>query len=688
LIWIKFRILPREQNELPKTQAFLPIIVLPIVGATSVLANVFQGVRMNSSSSTLTTLLIAVIVVAAMYLTREVLIPLALAGILSFMLAPPVRALQRLRLPRAVAVITVVIFAFATIFALGRIMAREVTQLAADLPRYQAEISAKIEGLRGEGGGTLERAQNVLETLGQELTNGQQKLDQMGRSLSPRPGNNPLVPVEVHEPLGGPIQVLSSLISPLLGPLATTTLIVVFVIFILIQREDLRNRLIRLAGSTDIPQTTAAIDDAAHRLSHLFLTQLAINTGFGVFVGIGLWWIGIPSAFVWGVLAGILRFIPFVGPILGLIFPLALAISVGSGWSMALWTGALFIVLEGLTGQVIEPVFEGRSTGLTPVAIVVAATFWAWLWGPVGLVLATPLTVILVVLGRHFETLKFFDVLFGDEPALSDSQVFYQRMLARDPIEAIEQAKSFMGNHSLSRYCDEIARPALTLAQKDVERGALDARNMETLYATMESLFADIAHDHRLLKAETRPANEAPPGSLPILDQTHLAPHWLTDGSFVSLGARSALDEAAAVVIATLAATHGIAARVERRDALSATQLAKLDLSRAALICVSCLDMKIPAHIHYAVRRIKNKAPHAKVLLGVWTAADDQAIANLKSAVNADYATKSFHDALAIILQEACFGGAPHSIRTSSQDQDAVELSPRLHIAHASTQRH
>jgi len=643
---------------------------------------------MNSPSSTLTTLLIAVVVVAAMYLTREVLIPLALAGILSFMLAPPVRALQRLRLPRAVAVITVVIIAFGAIFALGRIMAREVTHLAADLPRYQAEISAKIEGIRGEGGGTLERAQDVLQTLGQELTSGQQKLDQLGQSLPSQTVNKPLVPVEVHEPLGGPVQVLTSLVSPLLGPLATTTLIVVFVIFILIQREDLRNRLIRLAGSTDIPHTTAAIDDAAHRLSHLFLMQLAINTGFGVFVGLGLWWIGIPSAFVWGVLAGVLRFLPFVGAILGLIFPLALAISVGSGWSMALWTAALFVVLEGLTGQVIEPVFEGRSTGLTPVAIVVAATFWAWLWGPVGLVLATPLTVILVVLGRHFEALKFFDVLLGDEPALSDSQVFYQRMLARDPIEAIEQAKSFMGNHSLSQYCDEIARPALALAQKDVERGALDTRNMEILHATMESLFTDIAHDHGLLRAETRPGHEAPAGSLPIMDQTHLAPHWLAEGSFVSVGACNALDEAAAVVIATLAATHGIAARIVRPGALSAAQLANLDLSRAALICLSCLDMKIPAHIHYAARRLKCKAPHAKLLLGVWAAADDQALAGLKSAVSADYATKSFHDALAIILQEASFGGAPHSTQTTPQDQDAVEPPPRVRITQVSVQRH
>ncbi|MCL2428552.1 MAG: AI-2E family transporter [Alphaproteobacteria bacterium] len=609
------------------------------------------------------------IIVAIMYMTREVLIPLALAGILSFMLAPPVRMLQRLHLPRAAAVVAVVALAFALIFVLGRIMAAEVRQLADDLPRYQSELSAKIKTLRGGQGGALERAQEILQNLGDELTQNRPSGLQAENSPS-APVRNPLIPVEVHEPLGGPVQVLSNFVSPLLGPLATTVLIVVFVIFMLIQREDLRNRLISVAGSTDIPRTIAAIDDAAHRLSRLFLTQLTINTGFGIFVGLGLWWIGIPNAFIWGVLAGVLRFIPFIGPVLGLIFPLVLAISVGSGWSMAVWTAALFIVLEGITGQVIEPIFEGHTTGLSPVAIVVTATFWAWLWGPVGLVLATPLTVILVVLGRHFEFLKFFDVLFGDEPALSEPQVFYQRMLARDPVEAIEHAKGFMGTRSLSKYCDEVALPGLTLAHNDAERGALDMHNMENLRATVEHLFADIAHEHRLLRC---PPNEAA-GRVPVIQPHQMAPNWLCEGSFVSIGAYSALDEAAASVIATLARAHGLMARTEKPGALSATQLGNLDLSNAALICLSCVGSNKAAHINYAARRIKSKAPHAKLLLGVWTATDDETLATLQSAVNADYATRSFHETLLIVLNEAAAREpsepAPCAVTDSSQERD------------------
>jgi predicted PurR-regulated permease PerM len=416
---------------------------------------------MDSYSSLLNKLLVLVIIVAIVFLAREVLLPVTLAGILSFMLAPLVRMLQHLHLPRGLAVVSVVLLAFAAIFALGTVMAREVTLLAGDLPRYQATISAKIQRLggSGEGGtaGTLRRAEEVIQDLGKEISKGNL-------------GQQTLVPVEVHEPSGGPLQTISSLISPLLSPLAMTGLIVVFVIFILIQREDLRNRIIRIAGSTDIPHTTAAIDDAAHRLSHLFLAQLAINTGFATLIGLGLWWIGIPNAFLWGALAGILRFVPYLGAILGMVFPLVLALSVDPGWSMVLWTLGLFLGLEALTGQIIEPIFEGHSTGLSPVAVVLSATFWAWLWGPVGLVIATPLTVILVVLGRHIEALKFIEILLGDEPALSEPENFYQRMLARDPIEAVEQAKLFMAKHSLSDYCDEIVRPALILAQKDVER--------------------------------------------------------------------------------------------------------------------------------------------------------------------------------------------------------------------------
>jgi predicted PurR-regulated permease PerM len=593
---------------------------------------------MTSYSSALNTLLIVVIIAASLLLAREVFIPITLAGILSLMLAPLVRMLQNLRLPRGLAVTTVVLVAFAATFALGALIGRELTQLARDLPSYQATIVAKIQRFNGSGESgiarTLEQAEEVIEELGKEISKGR------------LPQQTP-VPVEVHEPRGGPLKTLSHLIGPLFSPLATTGLIAVFVIFILAQREDLRRRLIRLVGATDIPHTTAAIDDAAQRLSRLFLTQLIINTGFAIVIGLSLWWIGVPNPFLWGTLAGILRFVPYIGAILGMVFPLALALSVDPGWSMVLWTLALFLGLEALTGHVIQPIFVGHSTGLSPVAVVLSATFWAWLWGPVGLVIATPLTVMLVVLGRHINGFKFLEVLLGDEPALSEAENFYQRMLARDPIEAVEQAKSFMATHSLSDYCDDIARPAMTLAQKDIDRGVLEASELKIVCKTVETLFADIAYEHRFPNSATTVTK------LPFVEKDKLALNWRSRDSLVLIGVHSELDEAAAVVLAALTEMHGIKARIEHLEALGAANLAKLDLSVTAMFCLSSVDIKTPAHVHYVARRLKNSAPHAKLLLGVWSAADDRVLVDLKKAVNADYVARTLHDAAAVILDEA-----------------------------------
>jgi predicted PurR-regulated permease PerM len=617
-----------------------------------------------NSSSTLNGMLIAVTIVATLFLAREVLLPIALACILSFMLAPPVRMLQNHRVPRGLAVAAVVLLTFFLIFMLGGVMARQVNHLAKNLPRYESTISAKIERLQGFGsGGTLERAQQVLEDLSKQLGAGQQKPTQEPTAEEERSAP---IPVEVQEPKGGLLHILSRLINPLLGPLATTAIIIVFVIFILLMREDLRDRLIRLAGSTDIPHTTAALDDAARRLSRLFLAQLAINASFGLLVGFGLFLIGIPSSFVWGVLAGVLRFIPFIGPILGLIFPLALAISVDPGWSMVLWTILLFLGLEVITSQLIEPVIQGHSTGLSPVAVVVAATFWAWLWGPVGLVLAVPLTVILVVLGRHVDALEFFDVLLGDKPALSQAQGFYQRMLARDPIEAIEQAKSYIMTHSLAGYCDEVVRPGLMLAQRDAERGILEDEKKIHMRETVESLSTDIAHEHWLARREMHESAAPSAARLPILATDQLAPAWRSAKPLLVIGARTELDQAAAAMLATLVEMHGVPARVERAEMLAACNIASLDLSGVALMCVSSVDVRTPAHIHFAARRLKSRAPHARLLLGLWSAKDEKTGIELKEAVGADHFANTFHRAAAIILQEAA---ADHECRAEVADK-------------------
>ena len=303
--------------------------------------------------SAVATAILAVIIIMLLYFGREIIIPIALAILLSFVLAPLVGLLQRVRVPRGLAVVSVVVIAFAFIFAMGSLLAAQLAQLAGDLPRYQSTISEKIQSFRETtaGRGTLERASGMLKDLSKELDKPKEAAIGLGGGASPKaaPPLKP-VPVEVRQPDPSALESLQSLISPLLHPLATTGIIVIFVIFILLQREDLRNRLIRLAGSHDLQRTTAALDDAASRLSRLFLIQLVLNGSFGVVIGIGLWLIGVPSAILWGILAAVLRFVPYIGAVIAAAFPLALAVAVDPTWSMLLWTVALFLVVEPIVG--------------------------------------------------------------------------------------------------------------------------------------------------------------------------------------------------------------------------------------------------------------------------------------------------------------------------------------------------
>ena len=401
---------------------------------------------------------VAALIIAGLYFGREIFVPVALAVLLSFVLAPFVMRLHSWRVPRTVSVLVVVVIGFSIIFSLGGLMVSEATRLAGKLPGYQQTLSDKIESLRGLMGGsrTLEQASTVLKELDTEL----QHRDAGGRpdsGLVRQPRDKPIpIPVEVRQPDPGALTTLVAIIQPLLSPLTTTGVVVIFVVFILLQREDLRNRVVRLAGSGDIQRTTAALDDAGKRLSKLFLTQIAFNAVFGLVIGIGLELIGVPSAPLWGLIAMILRFVPYIGALISAVFPLILAAAVGSGWEMLVLTAALFAFSELLAGQVLEPLIFGHSSGLSPVAIILSASFWTWLWGPVGLVLATPLTVCLVVIGRHVDRLKFLDIMLGDRPPLTPPQLVYQRMLAGDPMEAAEQAQDHLQNASLEDYYDTI----------------------------------------------------------------------------------------------------------------------------------------------------------------------------------------------------------------------------------------
>jgi predicted PurR-regulated permease PerM len=607
--------------------------------------------------TTLINMGVAALIVAGLYFGREIFVPVALAVLLSFVLAPFVSRLQSLRLPRVAAVMAVVILGFAIIFSLGGLMVTQASRLAAALPGYEQTLRSKIESLRGltgDGTGTLQRASEVLNDLKTELQNTKAGSPPGNTILQPSSDNRP-IPVEVRQPDPGALNTLVAIIAPLISPLTTTGIVLIFVIFILLQRQDLRNRFVRLAGSADIQRTTAALDEAGERLSKLFLTQIAFNAAFGVAIGVGLQIIGVPSAPLWGLIAMILRFVPYIGAFISAIFPLILAAAVGPGWEMLLLTAILFIVLELLAGQVLEPVIFGHSSGLSPVAIIVAASFWTWLWGPVGLVLATPLTICLVVVGRHVDSLQFLDIMLGDQPALTPSQLIYQRLLAGDPVEAADQAREYLKTARLESYYDSILTGGLGLAAADNRLGHLDAERLDRITATVCELVDDL-DGHEDIEVADAPTSSivSPLATLEAAetdgDETKIPRVWQTSRSILCIPGFSKLDEAAAIVLAQLLRRRGYGASAEQSDAMTVSRFFSLDLTGTEFVCICYAGRPSNAKLLYAVRRLTKKTKSACVIalfLGASTKEVDEAVPNLSVLTN------TFATALGAVEQKA-----------------------------------
>jgi predicted PurR-regulated permease PerM len=415
---------------------------------------------------TLLSMAVGTLTVAALYFGQEVLIPITLAVMLSFVLSPAVAFLERLRVGRAPAVILTVLAALALLGAIGTLIGSQAASLAEDAPQYASTIEKKVQGVQAFA---VARMAAFTQSVG-----GRRRTPQIGslQSASQR-ATTRAVPVRIVQDQTSPLTIAKTVLAPILGPLETTVLVIIVAIFILMQREDLRDRMIRLFGSNDLHRTTRAMDDAGQRLSRYFLSQLSVNTCFGLVIGVGLWFIGIPSPAMWGVMAGLLRFVPYIGSLIAAVAPAALGAAVDPGWTMTLEVVALFVIVEPLTGYVVEPLLYGHSTGLSPVSVIVAAIFWTWLWGPIGLIMSTPLTLILVVMGRHVKSFEIFDVLLGDRPALTPVESFYQRILANNPDEALAQAETLLADGSLLAYYDQVALEGLKLAVEDQARGTI-----------------------------------------------------------------------------------------------------------------------------------------------------------------------------------------------------------------------
>ncbi len=609
----------------------------------------------------LASLLLVVATMVALYLGREILVPVTLAILLSFVLVPAVRMLRRLHVPRAAAVLLVVVTVFGALFGIGSLIASEASQLASDLPRYTQTMSAKIKDLRGAtaGSGSLSRIVDMVQDLSATLQ------PPPAAEVRGEPGSrtHPLT-VEITPARASVVDTLQTFAGPLLHPLATTGLILIFTIFILLQREDLRNRAIRLAGgSGDLRRTTAAIDDATSRLSRFFLAQLALNIAFGLVIGLGLWIIGVPSPTLFGVLAAILRFVPYIGAAISALLPLILAAAVDPGWSMLIATAALFLIVEPICGHVIEPLLYGHSTGLSPIAVILAATIWTFLWGPIGLVLATPLTVCLVVLGRHVERLWYLDVLLGDQPALSPPEIFYQRMLAGDPAEAIDQGWQFLKERALITYYDEVALAGLLLAQEDLSRGTLDRARQNEVGAALRTVVdrlgtAPVAR--RARRGSGRGPDTETAAALAavgpdrqvagiVLRREDLAPQWRSDTPVLCVSSRGPFDEAATLMLSQILGRHGLASQILSMAAIRAGERPD-NPDGLALICFSYLEPVSLSQIRFTVRQARAAVPGVRILVGFWRERDPATLDRLRRATSADFLVTSLNEALSTVL--------------------------------------
>jgi predicted PurR-regulated permease PerM len=571
-------------------------------------------------------LLALVLVVGILHLAKAVIVPLALAVLLTFVLTPIVGAVQHRGLGRVPAVLLTVVLAFTACGAAGWVVGLQVQRLAHELPTHRKEIQEKIASVRGAGGRFEE-----LFRLFREVT------DEPADTPAAAPSQVVLVRAEESS-----VERLANTVGPVLEPLATAALVVILVVFMLVKREDLRNRLIGLLGHGHLTGTTRVIVDAAGRVSNFLLSQLVVNVGFGVLLAVGLFLIGVPYAFLWGFLAAVLRFVPYIGTWIVLAFPLVLSIAIFPGWTQPVLVFAFFAVLDLVTANVVEPLFFGHSTGVSPVALLVAAAFWTWTWGPVGLVLSTPLTVCLVVLGQHVPRLNFLALLLSDEPPLEPHVSYYQRLLARDREEALAVARAYAEANGLQRTYDEVLLPALALARRDRRHGGLTAEDEAAVFDATRGILDQVAAP-AANKADGQVATPAP------TPQTALV---------LGCPAHHEAEELSLLMLARLLNQGGYRVDVISTKALSAEVESRVAAEQPALVFIAVLPPGGLVQAVYLCRRLRKRFPDLRLVVGYWGEDRDfdRLLMRLRSA-GANYVTTSL--AQGVTQVRATAGPAP-----------------------------
>lgn len=565
----------------------------------------------SSYDARIFTLLCGIVAVAVLYVGREILLPLALAILLGFLLAPLVDRIERLRVPRVPAVLIVVAVCFTFLALIGMVLGRQLYDIAYRLPGYKENILEKAETLRSNDKGVFERVSDTLREVREKIEEEQEESAASAAADADEvPAPEPVL-VKVVEELSVD-QIVAQILGPLLPPLATAAMVVVFTIFVLLEREDLRNRFISLVGPHQLQVTTQAIDDASGRVSRYLRMQLIINVSYGVVIGIGLYFIGLPNAFLWGSLTAILRFIPYVGPWIAAVMPIVLSLAVFDGWTQPLLVIGLFVLNELVSNNVLEPWLYGTSTGLSTIGVLVSALFWTWIWGPVGLVLATPLTVCLTVLGRYIPQLSFVVTMLSDEETLPHPSRFYQRLLAMDPEEAMEVAEEFLEDHTQSELYDEVLLPALRLAERDRHRGDLDEAKVDLMYQALRELILELGEREEPPEAP-RPGEQAP-------GEAAAAPDDIERVSILCLPVRDEADELAGLMLADVVWERGIELEVLTRDMLAGEVIERLGREQIEVVFLSALPPQAGTHARYLAKRLRAKFPDLRIVVGLWEA--------------------------------------------------------------------
>lgn len=629
-------------------------------------------IRSNASRETsrLLAIVVTVVVIAALYLAKIVLLPLALAMLFTFLLAPVVGLLERMRVTRVLAIL-LVIFAFGTaVGMIGWMVGGQLIDVTTHLPDYRENIAQKVAVFHQTKDTKLTRAQHEVQHLGEQLGIAHPSDTEIERSRRRQRelGASPAHPLSVRE-VGKTPSPLNSL-PAVFKPLAALLLVIVFTFFMLLQREDLRNRFIRLSGRGHLHLMTQAMDEAGNRVSRYFQLQLLVNICYGSVIFTALHFIGLPHAMLWGVLAGLLRFIPYIGAPIAALLPTLLSMAVFNGWKHTLMIMALFFCVEVVTANFLEPHLYGKHTGLSSLAILVAAVFWTLIWGPIGLILSVPLTVCLVVVGAHVPELEFLKVLLGDQPVMRPEAHYYQRLLASDEREAGEVLDVYLKDKPLEDLYDSVMIPALSLSEQDRHRNALDEATITFVNQTTKDLVEELGvrSDRSEEHAPAAPQGETEAAPVAAGDKAP-APAPITPMNIVCVPVRDDADEIVAIMLAQLLERAGHFAQALPVGNLDGT-VAEIARVKPDVVYLSALPPYAMSHARGVHRKLRRQQPQLKIIIGLWGYAGDPLKAAQRISGEQDHICTTLAQAIAMAA------GAPVSISTAEESAAETSLVP------------